>query len=555
MATNWLGIASAQVQKNHPEYCFLPRIAALELSEPPRGAARGVDSARGIHALRRDQSGDAHFMLHFTRGAATPDIDLRALGLWDDALSASASTRVVLSCIPDALVPAAARALVACGRAATFRERCLTWEPEPGSVCSSGDPAALLAAAQAALPQGYTLCSVRPEEAGLVDLAWKYRCAGVTLRMVEECIAARPSVCIRLAAGGAPVCWSVLRSDCSWGLLYTLPEHRRRGLSKAAMLAGFARQRAWALGLADAEQRRLACAATPYVHIARWNEASAGLFKALGFAPTASATWVISAAPAPRFTLRPLRLSCRAEVDALLAHVNASYRQDDAFFVDQQRTTRESLLDMAREGVFFVGFEAAAGAGQEGLGSAAHPRALASSAACAEEALGQEEGEQLLASVYLKITPAPAGGSGAHAPGDEAAAEAVTPFSSDSRREEGGGGPGAAAQAACSGAAPAALPMAPPVATGPTASLSLLTIAPAAKRLGLGQRVLDFCLATCRETYGCAAAEVFIVSVKPWLLAFYEHNGFRVVGADSWPRFLEWQLVKDCFFHQARLLL
>ena len=97
--------------------------------------------------------------------------------------------------------------------------------------------------------------------------------------------------------------------------------------------------------------------------------------------------------------------------------------------------------------------------------------------------------------------------------------------------------------------------MAPPVATGPTASFSLLTIAPAAKRLGLGQRVLDFCLATSRETYGCAAAEVFIVSVKPWLLAFYEHNGFKVVGADSWPAFLEWQLVKDCYFHQARLLL
>ena len=451
-SSQWLGSASREVQGNHPEYCFLPRIAALELSEPPRGAAPGVDAARGIHALRRDQSGDAHFMLHFTRGAATPGIDLRALGLWDDALSASASTRVVLSCVPDALVPAAARALVACGRAATFRERCLTWEPEPGSVCSSGDPAALLAAAQAALPPGYTLCSVRPEEAGMVDLAWKYRCEGVTLRMVEECIAARPSVCIRSAAGGAPVCWSVLRSDCSWGLLYTLPEHRRRGLSKAAMLAGFARQRAWALGLADADQRRLACAATPYVHIARWNEASAGLFKSLGFVPTASATWVISAALAPRYTLRPLRLSSSSEVDALLAHINASYRQDDAFFVDQQRTTLESLLGMAKEGVFFVGFEALAGAGQAGLGSAAHPHALpsSSSAACAEEALGQEEGTQLLASVYLKITPAPAAGGSqgsAAAPGNAAAAveaaveaAAATPFSSDSRRAEGGGG-------------------------------------------------------------------------------------------------------------------
>jgi hypothetical protein len=47
--------------------------------------------------------------------------------------------------------------------------------------------------------------------------------------------------------------------------------------------------------------------------------------------------------------------------------------------------------------------------------------------------------------------------------------------------------------------------------------------------------------------------EVFIVSVKPWLLAWYvEKNGFEVVGGESWPKALEWQLKRDCFFHQAR---
>jgi hypothetical protein len=257
------GPTDALVRAAHPEFAFLPRVSALELYEPARGARRGFDAARGVHGLRRDQSGDAHFMLHFT-DPALADFDLAATGLWDEALSASAEDRVVLSCIPDALVTGAARALVARGRAVTFKERCLTWEPRPGSVCAGGDPAALLAAAAAALPAGFALSELRADEARMVDAAWKYRKEGTTLRMVEECIATKPSVCIRDAAG-APVCWTVLRSDCSWGLLYTLPEQRRRGLSRAAMLAAFGRQRAWALGLEDAEQRALACAATPYV--------------------------------------------------------------------------------------------------------------------------------------------------------------------------------------------------------------------------------------------------------------------------------------------------
>jgi hypothetical protein len=43
--------------------------------------------------------------------------------------------------------------------------------------------------------------------------------------------------------------------------------------------------------------------------------------------------------------------------------------------------------------------------------------------------------------------------------------------------------------------------------------------------------------------------------VKPWLLRFWEGEGFAVVGAEPWPAFLEHQLLRDCFFHQARLPL
>jgi GNAT superfamily N-acetyltransferase len=581
---SWLGSSSEVVRAAHPEYCFVPRIAALEASEPCRGAKRGRDAQAGIYGFRRDQSGDAHFMLHYTLGASTPGVDFERLGLWDADLSASADTRVVVSCVPDALIIPVGRALVARGRAANFRERCLTWEPRPGSVCASADPAVLASAAAAALPAGFLLDSVRPEEAALVDGHWRYRKEGTTVKMVEECVAARPSVCIREEGSGRPVCWSVLRPDCSWGLLFTLPEHRRRGLSKAAMLAAFGRQRAWAQSLQDEGERALACAATPYVHIAVWNEASAGLFRSLDFAPTSTATWVISTALAPRFTLRPLRLGCAEEVQRLLAHINTSYRQDDAFFVDQERTTLDSLLEMAKEGVFFVGFallpqggEGAGEAGGAGWGSDAFPLALPSNQGDAGGAQRPpSESDTLVASAYIKIISAPPAAVGGTAQQQQEQVQAqesgvlppASPFASDSRKAAvpvppaagaAGEGIGSSADGSVgrkpSGEKPAGVPLAPALPGGATASFSLLTINPAYKKLGVAQRVLDFCMATSRDTYGAIAAEVFIVSVKPWLLQFYLSNGFTVVGAERWPEFLDWQLRMDCYFHQARIKL
>jgi GNAT superfamily N-acetyltransferase len=86
-------------------------------------------------------------------------------------------------------------------------------------------------------------------------------------------------------------------------------------------------------------------------------------------------------------------------------------------------------------------------------------------------------------------------------------------------------------------------------------SISLLTVAPRLKRRGAARRVVAEVLERARRE-GCAAAEVFIVSVKPWLLRFWtEGAGFHVVGAEPWPAFLEHQLLRDCFFHQARRVL
>lgn len=500
-------------------------------------------------------------MLHFS-SPTIKELDLSALGLWDTSLSTNPSTRVVLSCIPEPLVPAASNALLALGRATTFKERCGTWEPRPGSVCASTHPPTLHAAALAALPPGYTLTALQPSEAPLVDSLWQYRKEGTTIKMVEECIASRPSVCVRVEGTGEPVCWSVLRSDCSWGLLYTVPEHRKRGLSKAAMLEGFGRQRAWAEGLAGEKEKALACSATPYVHIAHWNKASEGVFRSLDFHATSHVTWVISTALAPRWVWRPLRTHCEREWGDLLGHINTSYRADDAFFVDQERTNLESLKDMAKEGTFFVGYECKVveegderRRGNAGFGLSSGPVSLEGSSGgggVRESDPPAHETRKLLVSVYLKVTqpPPPAFSSSTAA----ITTTTTTPFSADTRKG-GGESEGKPTIIKCSGLPPPDVLCAPPCSTGPTCSISLLTVAGELKKRGCAQRALDFSIAMAKQVWGCAAVEVYIVSVKPWLLKFYEHNDFKVVGADAWPAFLEYQLVKDCFFHQARLML
>jgi hypothetical protein len=112
-------------------------------------------------------------------------------------------------------------------------------------------------------------------------------------------------------------------------------------------------------------------------------------------------------------------------VAALLAHINASYRQDDAFFVTQQRTTAASLADMAREGVFYVGFElradavaAAAAAGQQaGLGSAPYPAALVAPQVlvAAAAASGQAAGSAAAAALAASLRAESLAGDNAYA--------------------------------------------------------------------------------------------------------------------------------------------
>jgi hypothetical protein len=118
------------------------------------------------------------------------------------------------------------------------------------------------------------------------------------------------------------------------------------------------------------------------------------------------------------------------------------------------------------------------------------------------------------------------------------------------------------------------------------AHLSLLTIEPALKRSGAATAVLKWALQAAARGYGATHAEAHVVSVKvrgwdggvgapararcgrhhptskpspsspqPWLLAYYQRQGFAVVGSDPWPPFLDHQLVLPTFFPRVRKAL
>ena len=267
-----------------------------------------------------------------------------------------------------------------------------------------------------------------------------------------------------------------------------------------------------------------------------------------------------------------------AELLQLLALINASYRQDDAFFVDQWRTCLADVLQAATSGVFFLGYRLAAQAGVDGGGGsgrgawsdglaewglrpAAFPAPITSSVDA-----GDGAGD---------VPTAALGGAGEHSDGASRAALGVAGVGV-------AGVAGVAGVVGVAGAAAAAAATAVfretdellvsvhlsftdeeeqplergaealSTARGRVVALSLLTVDPRLKKQGLAARVLDFALRTAKDTYGCVAAEVHVVSVKPWLLDFYVRQGFTVVGRDEWPAQLAHQLLRPTFFHRCR---
>lgn len=76
----------------------------------------------------------------------------------------------------------------------------------------------------------------------------------------------------------------------------------------------------------------------------------------------------------------------------------------------------------------------------------------------------------------------------------------------------------------------------------------MLTIHSKYKKIGLGQRILNFVIHTSQITYQCKYLEALVVSVKPWLQEWYRKNGFNRIGQEPWPKEIEYQLLQPCHF-------
>ncbi|KAL7889377.1 hypothetical protein AOLI_G00016350 [Acnodon oligacanthus] len=74
--------------------------------------------------------------------------------------------------------------------------------------------------------------SLQESHAALVNNTWKFRVGEFSERMIRKMILNFPSCCV-LDSDGQPVSWILTYCDCTMGMLYTMPEHRRKGYAKA----------------------------------------------------------------------------------------------------------------------------------------------------------------------------------------------------------------------------------------------------------------------------------------------------------------------------------
>lgn len=114
--------------------------------------------------------------------------------------------------------------------------------------------------------------------ADLVNKTWKFGSNEKSYNTIKNFIASFPSCCI-LDEQGRPVSWLLLYDYCAMGLLYTLPEHRGRGLAKL---------------LISTMARRLRAEGFPvYCYIEEENTLSYKLFTQMGFTedPAYRAAW------------------------------------------------------------------------------------------------------------------------------------------------------------------------------------------------------------------------------------------------------------------------
>ncbi|KAL7877027.1 hypothetical protein SRHO_G00036700 [Serrasalmus rhombeus] len=120
--------------------------------------------------------------------------------------------------------------------------------------------------------------SLQESHAALVNSTWKFCIGEFSERMIRNMILNFPSCCV-LDSDGQPVAWMLTYCDCAMGILYTMPEHRRKGYAKA---------------LVSTMAKKLHSKGYPvYCFIEDDNRLSYRLFASLGFTedPSYRVTW------------------------------------------------------------------------------------------------------------------------------------------------------------------------------------------------------------------------------------------------------------------------
>lgn len=120
--------------------------------------------------------------------------------------------------------------------------------------------------------RGCVIEPLRPEHAELINSTWKYGGDADSYNSVLRNITQFPSLCVipeNGSASGSPVSWVLLCPHGAMGLLYTLPEYRRRGYART---------------LVSRLSEMLFEEGYPvYCIVEEGNSASYGLFRSLGF--------------------------------------------------------------------------------------------------------------------------------------------------------------------------------------------------------------------------------------------------------------------------------
>ncbi|XP_062375837.1 glycine N-acyltransferase-like isoform X2 [Sardina pilchardus] len=123
-----------------------------------------------------------------------------------------------------------------------------------------------------------TISSLDESHISLVNETWKFGEGEHSVKFIRNVIRHFPTCCI-LDASGTPVAWVLTYAYCAMGMLYTRPEHRRKGYAKI---------------LISVISKRLHAQGYPvFCFIEEENQLSYKLFQSLGFKedPSYRASW------------------------------------------------------------------------------------------------------------------------------------------------------------------------------------------------------------------------------------------------------------------------